>query len=563
MKILLISNSFGVNLQTYAKQIAKVNGLDLEIYTLYIGGCSLELHDKNIRENNKAYELFVDGETSSIFMSIDEALRLKDWDYISLQQASHLSGDISSYYPYLNSVYTYVRIKCPKAKIMWHQTWAYSGKNPFKYNELKQWLPTFKFKNNFEMKDAIDLTLEKIKNDFKFDLIVNSGDVVFEAMKEFEDVYDSEGFHLNKLGCYLIGSNLVKTLLNKELKNIYFSDDLDKNICEKATYFVNKTLEIYKNMLIRGRYKTINGFLQFFNVGSGVSLCVQGKSITFDIKSIVQSCFVYIIKDFDYNQKVKFFIDEDIDLTIPLEDDRPHYIDLVKADEATANSLVIRDIKIDGKILKYAEKPNKFVKVYGDSTIAGYGILAHDGEAGVDTNDGVEDFCFRALFDLKYDFDLFAASGWGLTFSAYTNPKEIGIEKYRENLCVNSNEKWTSRKPDLLIISLGTNDFAYIEQNPQNKDELIRKFIDSYDKLIEKERENFANLPVLMVYGTLKEESVYPLIEKTYEELSKKLNNIYIVKLPGDNSGISNHSYVSFHKKMSEVLKEKILSIIQ
>ena len=563
MKILLISNSFGVNLQTYAKEIAKVNGLELEIYTLYIGGCSLELHDKNIKENNKVYELFVDGETTSIFLSIDKALRLKDWDYISLQQASHLSGDISSYYPYLNNVYTYVRIKCPKAKIMWHQTWAYSGKNLFKYSEVKQWLPSFKFNNDLEMKDAIDLALEKITNDFKFDLVVRSGDVVFEAMKEFDNVYDSEGFHLNKLGCYLIGLNLIKTLLNEKLKNTYFPDDLDKNICKKATYFVNKTLEIYRNMLIRGRYKTINGFLQFFNVGSGVSLCVQGKSITFDIKPIVQSCFVYVIKDFDFSQKVKYFIDEDIDLTIPLGDDKPHYIDLVKADEATANSLVIRDIKINGKILKYAEKPKKFVKVYGDSTIAGYGILAHDGEAGIDTNDGVEDFCFRALFDLKYDFDLFAASGWGLTFSSYTNPKEIGIEKYRENLCVNSNEKWTSKRPDLLIISLGTNDFAYIEENTQQKADLTQKFIDSYANLIKKERKNFPELPVLMVYGTLKEENVYPLIENTYEELSKKIANIYIVKLPGDNSALSNHSYVSYHKKMADILKEKILSIIQ
>ena len=563
MKILLISNSFGVNLQTYAKQIAKANGLDLEIYTLYIGGCPLELHDKNIKENNRAYELFVDGQTTSIFMSIDEALRLQDWDYISLQQASHLSGDINSYYPYLNNVYTYVRIKCPKAKIMWHQTWAYSGKNPFKYEEVKQWLPTFKFKNNLEMKNAIDLALENIKNDFKFDLVINSGDVVFEAMKEFDDVYDSEGFHLNKLGCYLIGSNFVKILLNEELKNTYFPDDLDENMCKKATYFVNKTLEIYRNMLIRGRYKTINGFLQFFNTGSGVSLCVQGKSITFDIKPIVQSCFVYIIKDFDLNQKTKYFIDEDIDLTIPLGDDKPHYIDLVKVNEAKENSLVIRDIKIDGKILKYAEKPNKFVKVYGDSTIAGYGILAHTGEANIETNDGVEDFCFRALYELNYDFDLFTGSGWGLTFSAYTEPKEIGIEKYTENLCVNSSEKWTSKKADLLIISLGTNDYAYIEENIGQKDSLFDEFFHSYKKIIEKERQDNKDLPVLMVYGSLKEEHVYPLIEQTYNKLSKEIDNLYIVKLPGDNSGISYHSFVTYHKKMAEVLKEKILSIIQ
>ena len=239
MKILLISNSFGVNLQTYAKQIAKVNGLDLEIYTLYIGGCSLELHDKNIKENNRAYELFVDGETTSIFMSIDEALRLKDWDYISLQQASHLSGDTSSYYPYLNNVYTYVRIKCPFSKIMWHETWAYSGKNPYKYSEVKSWLTTFKFNNDIEMKKGIDLALEKITKEFKIDLIIRSGDVVFNAMKVFDDVYDSEGFHLNKIGCYLIGLNLVKTLINNKISKVFVPSDLDEKTCQKAVDFIN------------------------------------------------------------------------------------------------------------------------------------------------------------------------------------------------------------------------------------------------------------------------------------------------------------------------------------
>ena len=242
MQILLISNSFGVNLQTYAKDIASVNGLMLRIYTLYIGGCPLELHDKNIKENNKAYELFVDGQTSSIFMSIDEALRLREWDYISLQQASHLSGDISSYYPYFSNVYTYVRIKCPNAKIMWHQTWAYSGKNPFKYNEVKGWLPTFKFSNDIEMKKGIDEALERLTKDYKIDLIVRSGDTVFEAMKVFNDVYDSEGFHLNNLGCYLIGVNFIKTLLNHELNGVFVANDLGAELCKKAVDFVNKTL---------------------------------------------------------------------------------------------------------------------------------------------------------------------------------------------------------------------------------------------------------------------------------------------------------------------------------
>ena len=239
MKILLISNSFGVNLQKYAKEIASLNDVNLNVYTLYIGGCPLELHDKNIKENNKAYELFVDGSSTGRFISINEALLIEKWDYVSLQQASHVSGIISSYYPYFNNVYTYVRQICPNAKIMWHQTWAYSGKNPFKYADVKSWLPTFNFKNDIEMKDGIDEALSKIMKEYKIDLVVNSGDIVFEAMKVFDDVYDFEGFHLNDLGCYLIGTNFIKLLGNKKIGKVYVPNELDKETCAKAVNFVN------------------------------------------------------------------------------------------------------------------------------------------------------------------------------------------------------------------------------------------------------------------------------------------------------------------------------------
>lgn len=239
MKILLISNSFGVNLQTFVKELAVFNGLNLEIYTLYIGGCPLELHDKNIKENNKAYELFVDGNSTGEFVSINDALTRENWDYVSLQQASHLSGIISSYYPYFNNVYTYVKERCPKSKIMFHKTWAYSGKNPYKFEEVKTWLPSFSFKNDVEMKENIDLCVFKIQKEYKIDVLVDSATVVFEGMKLFDDLYDSEGFHLNRLGCLLIGLNLVKSLTNKPLKKMPNFAEFDEKLLGKAVDFIN------------------------------------------------------------------------------------------------------------------------------------------------------------------------------------------------------------------------------------------------------------------------------------------------------------------------------------
>ncbi len=108
-----------------------------------------------------------------------------------------------------------------------------------------------------------------------------------------------------------------------------------------------------ENLLFRGRYKKDKENVLFFNTGSGVSLYFQGKSLTFILASINKPCFVYIIKDFDYNQKEKFLVDKNGTVNVAFQDDKAHYVDLVKANEAIDNTLVLKSIEFNGKILKY------------------------------------------------------------------------------------------------------------------------------------------------------------------------------------------------------------------
>ena len=51
-KILMVGNSFSQDTMMYAPAAARSAGVELEGYDLYIGGCTLETHAKNIRENN-------------------------------------------------------------------------------------------------------------------------------------------------------------------------------------------------------------------------------------------------------------------------------------------------------------------------------------------------------------------------------------------------------------------------------------------------------------------------------------------------------------------------------
>lgn len=239
MKILLIANSFGVNLQRYSTEIAKANGKALDIYTLYIGGCSLATHHENIDGNKKIYELFVNGETTNSFISILDALKMDSWDYVSLQQASHESGRLDTYYPHFEFVYNFVKTNCPNAKIMFHKTWPYSPINTYKYDEVPSWEPNFKFENAKQMNKAIEECYKDISSKFNIDLLVDSGEIAYKATSDIGDCYDDQGFHMNLMGQYLIGLNFVKQLYHKQIDNVFVPMYLGKDTCKKCVDYIN------------------------------------------------------------------------------------------------------------------------------------------------------------------------------------------------------------------------------------------------------------------------------------------------------------------------------------
>ena len=125
MNILAIGNSFSQDATRYLHQIARADGKDLQITNLYIGGCPLDRHYRNMLADSADYVLQYNGQVTGFFVSIKQALLNREWDVITLQQASPRSPFAESYFPYINALYDYVKKHAPKAKIVIHQTWAY------------------------------------------------------------------------------------------------------------------------------------------------------------------------------------------------------------------------------------------------------------------------------------------------------------------------------------------------------------------------------------------------------------------------------------------------------
>ena len=236
MNILCIGNSFSQDATRYLHQIS-----DDELYVrnLYIGGCSLERHYNNIIEDKADYGYEKNGRFLRE-ISIKEALGKKKWDFISVQQVSHLSGMAETYEPYLPYILGYIKGMCPNAKIVFHRTWAYSD-----YSNHEGFV---NYGNSRpKMFDAIVKASSEICQKYNLDIIPN-GNAIEEARKlpEFDEKthpITRDGFHLSlDYGRYLAGLVMFKFFTGKDATKVtYEPDNTDHAICEKLKLIAEKT----------------------------------------------------------------------------------------------------------------------------------------------------------------------------------------------------------------------------------------------------------------------------------------------------------------------------------
>ena len=176
MNILSIGNSFSQDAQRYLHQIAMADGVNIQPFNLYIGGCPLSKHYRNMLSEERVYTLDMNGTSTDFHVCLKEALLNREWDVVTVQQVSHQSPNYDTYQPYLDGLVEYARRLVPKAKIAIHQTWAYEQGSKRLNEELK-------YSDYKEMLDDIVKSYQKAVEHIGADFIIPSGEV-FGAMLE-------------------------------------------------------------------------------------------------------------------------------------------------------------------------------------------------------------------------------------------------------------------------------------------------------------------------------------------------------------------------------------------
>lgn len=212
ISILAIGNSFSVDAMHYLYGFLKEAGYE-KVYlgNLYIGSCSLKTHAGHFTANDKAYTYYVNESgswvTKSDFSPID-ALKSKEWDYISMQQASADSGMPDTYDPYMGQLIDIVTRNCPKAKLMWHMTWAYQS------NSSHASFPKYD-KDQLKMYESIVYAVKaKIAPVKSFVHIIPSGTAVQNLRTSFiGDNITRDGHHMSyNIGRYVTALMWVRQI---------------------------------------------------------------------------------------------------------------------------------------------------------------------------------------------------------------------------------------------------------------------------------------------------------------------------------------------------------------
>ena len=130
MKVLTIGNSYAGDATRYLHEIAALDGQAIKTVNLFIGGCSLAMHYKNMNNDSRNYLFEFNGHSTGIYVSLREALQSDDWDYVTMHQVSTQSIRYDTFQPYLKAISDYVAFHAPKAKRLLSQTWAYKANTP-------------------------------------------------------------------------------------------------------------------------------------------------------------------------------------------------------------------------------------------------------------------------------------------------------------------------------------------------------------------------------------------------------------------------------------------------
>lgn len=216
LKVLAIGNSFSVDaVEQNLYELAHAEGDSLVIGNAYIGGCSIDRHWQNAQTEKPeySYRKIIGGKkTTKDSICLRDIIKDDDWDIITVQQSSPLSGMYESY-TNLPNLLEYVRSEATNKhfRFAFHMTWAYAQNS--KHSAFVNYN-----KDQMLMYNDIIKTVKQVAKHDKIRKVISVGTAVQDARTALGDSLCRDGYHLSlTVGRYVAACTWCEFLTGKNV----------------------------------------------------------------------------------------------------------------------------------------------------------------------------------------------------------------------------------------------------------------------------------------------------------------------------------------------------------
>ena len=232
----------------------------------------------------------------------------------------------------------------------------------------------------------------------------------------------------------------------------------------------------------------------------------------------------------------------------------PH--DLVIARRTESFFGMTRFFGFPGAALDATPGPPRLIEMIGDSITCGYGVLDVGPSCPFKSATEAETHAWGsfAAEELAAAHVSIAYSGIGMAINSSGGTIDTMPERYLHVLAADTTNTWSfSYTPDVIVINLGTNDFAHGDPG--------QAFVTSYVGFVQMLRSHFANTPVLlatspMLWGPSRTKARGYLDEVAMTLADPNVRVVEIAKqLATDGYGCGNHpSEITAHKMADQLV---------
>ncbi|MBO7406032.1 MAG: hypothetical protein J6V14_00260 [Clostridia bacterium] len=230
-----------------------------------------------------------------------------------------------------------------------------------------------------------------------------------------------------------------------------------------------------------------------------------------------------------------------------------HHIEVYRQSEVREGRLLLKSLTLNGELEAPPAQKSRYLVFVGDSITSGFGIHEKTVSGASSHVDATMAYPFLTARELDADVDVVAVIGIGLVKGYVT--ETMGkvfplIDYYRST----KNTYSAARRPDAVVVNLGTNDATHSSDPAQ--------FKEAAKDLIDQIRTTYgADVPIVWVYNSMRADH-YKYTLEVVDELAGAGVNITALKVPMDSSA-AGHPSAAAHIKDKDVIVAHLKELLK